>query len=332
MGPTGTDGATGAMGTPGGALNPRGTWATGVIYAANDGVAHDGSSYWTDTPHTSAASDEPGTAGGETYWNLSALKGETGSTGEAGPTGPTGVGATGATGGVGPTGAQGVMGPTGANGATGSTGEIGPTGAEGATGASITGPTGEAGPTGPAGETGPTGPDGVTVTGPTGGTGPTGPTGEAGESITGPAGPTGATGETGPTGPTGTSGDRQVTFQWLGPTDALVAGDGAAKFVVPPALDGYNLTGAFAGNGAANSSSGTQSFQVRRVRSGTPVDMLYQPLNIDPGEGNSVTAATPVVIDAANDDLATGDILYIDVDGAGTGAQGSEVTLAFALP
>jgi hypothetical protein len=47
---------------------------------------------------------------------------------------------------------------------------------------------------------------------------------------------------------------------------------------------------------------------------------------------DSKDATTPAVIDGANDDVATGDQLRIDVDVAGTGAKGLIVELQFRLP
>jgi hypothetical protein len=38
------------------------------------------------------------------------------------------------------------------------------------------------------------------------------------------------------------------------------------------------------------------------------------------------------VVNGANDDLNTGDKIYIDVDAAGTGADGLSVTLTFRKP
>ena len=51
------------------------------------------------------------------------------------------------------------------------------------------------------------------------------------------------------------------------------------------------------------------------------------------GAADSATAATAAVINGSNDDLATSDILRIDVDAtATTKAKGLLVTLRFRLP
>lgn len=57
--------------------------------------------------------------------------------------------------------------------------------------------------------------------------------------------------------------------------------------------------------------------------------MLTTRITIDVSENCSYTAAAPPVIDAGNDDVATGDILAIDVDVAGTGTKGLIVILTF---
>lgn len=77
------------------------------------------------------------------------------------------------------------------------------------------------------------------------------------------------------------------------------------------------------------SSSGIPTVQIRNVTQ--TVDMLTTKLTIDASKLNSKTAATPVVIDVANDDVAWGDHIAIDVDVAGTGAKGLGVMLTFCL-
>jgi hypothetical protein len=60
--------------------------------------------------------------------------------------------------------------------------------------------------------------------------------------------------------------------------------------------------------------------------------MLTTKITIDASEFTSYTAATAPVIDSANKDVATGDLIAIDVDVAGTGAKGLGVILTFTLP
>ena len=60
--------------------------------------------------------------------------------------------------------------------------------------------------------------------------------------------------------------------------------------------------------------------------------MLSTKLTIDASEFDSIDAAAAAVIDTANDDVNTGDHIYIDIDVAGTGAKGLFVVLTFRLP
>jgi hypothetical protein len=61
--------------------------------------------------------------------------------------------------------------------------------------------------------------------------------------------------------------------------------------------------------------------------------MLSTKLTIDSGETGSDTAATAAVIDTTKDDVATNDLLRIDVDAtATTKAKGLIITLGFQLP
>lgn len=248
-------------------------------------------------------------------------KGDQGDTGPAGPTGATGPkGDKGDTGAAGPQGAQGPQGPQGVQGDQG--------------------PAGPTGPQGPQGETGPQGPQGIQ-----GATGPTGPTGATGA--------TGATGPAGPGVPTGGATGQVLSknsnadhdTEWSEADDliqrvvqvlvsdpngsALTTGDGKASIFVPSMLNGWNLTNVAAFCTTA-SSSGLVTVQVRNQTDA--VDMLSTAITIDANEKTSYTAATPPVINAAADDVATGDEIDIDIDTAGTGAKGLVVVLIFEKP
>ena len=111
---------------------------------------------------------------------------------------------------------------------------------------------------------------------------------------------------------------------------AISTGDGKAYFRANDYLAGMNLIGVGASVSTV-SSSGPLTIQLRRVRSGSPADMLSTRITIDVSETDSSTAAS-AVIDAANDDLLTADQIFIDIDSAGTGAKGLCVTLAFQIP
>jgi hypothetical protein len=67
--------------------------------------------------------------------------------------------------------------------------------------------------------------------------------------------------------------------------------------------------------------------------SGTVVDMLSTNLTIDSNENKSSTAAAAAVIDTANDDVSTGQVIRVDVDAIHTTpAKGLLITLVFQLP
>lgn len=107
-------------------------------------------------------------------------------------------------------------------------------------------------------------------------------------------------------------------------------GDAKAFFRIPAELNGMNLTGVAASVYTAGTTN-TTDIQIRNKTQ--TADMLTTKLTIDSGETDSSTAATAAVIDTGNDDVATGDIIAIDVDAVSTTpAQGLVVELRFELP
>lgn len=112
---------------------------------------------------------------------------------------------------------------------------------------------------------------------------------------------------------------------------AITTGDGKGYFSVPPEMNGMNLVaqGASFSDGDMD---GVPIIQLRRVRAGAAVDMLSTRITVDDGESDSATAATPAVIDAANDDVATADQVFIDIDGAGSLRKGLNVRMTFRYP
>lgn len=108
---------------------------------------------------------------------------------------------------------------------------------------------------------------------------------------------------------------------------AITTGDGKAYFPIPSTIGGKNLTGVL-GRLTTTSSSGIPTFQIHNLTQAA--DMLTTKLTIDAGELTSATAAAAAVIDGANDDVATGDILRVDCDVAGTGAKGFMLICEFS--
>jgi hypothetical protein len=106
----------------------------------------------------------------------------------------------------------------------------------------------------------------------------------------------------------------------------LETGDGKFIFAVSDDMDGMVLVDADAYITTV-SSSGLPTIQLRNITQA--VDMLSTRITIDVSEFTSYTAATPPVINAANDDVAVADRIAIDVDVAGTGAKGLGILLEF---
>ena len=107
---------------------------------------------------------------------------------------------------------------------------------------------------------------------------------------------------------------------------ALATGDGQMLITIPSSLDGKVLKSANAVVYTA-SSSGLPTIQIHNLTD--TADMLSTRITIDATELTSYTAVAPSVVDAANDDVATGDILQVDVDVAGTGTTGLDIHLIF---
>jgi len=106
--------------------------------------------------------------------------------------------------------------------------------------------------------------------------------------------------------------------------ETIVVGDGTVGIPITKLLNGTNLTDAIAivnTKGSAN----TTDIQIRRVRDGTEADMLSTKITIATDE----YYASDGVIDTLYDDVATGDMLYIDVDAVGTDAVGLSIGLTF---
>jgi hypothetical protein len=132
-------------------------------------------------------------------------------------------------------------------------------------------------------------------------------------------------------------GKRTVSILVSDPNgDAITTGDGKAVFPIDTTLNGMNLV-AVKGYLSTVSSSGAPNVQIRRSRRSsatarTTADMLSTALTIDASEFESADAATAAVINTSNDDVQTGDMIFVDIDGAGTGAKGLQVLLTFQLP
>jgi hypothetical protein len=117
-------------------------------------------------------------------------------------------------------------------------------------------------------------------------------------------------------------------------------GDGKFYFTVPAELNGMVLVGVTA-HVTTVGTTNTLNVDLARCAtvatgstcSGTVVDVLSTNLTVDSNESKSATAAAAAVIDTANDDVATDQVIRVDVDAVHTTpAKGLILTLTFRLP
>lgn len=121
---------------------------------------------------------------------------------------------------------------------------------------------------------------------------------------------------------------REFSIDIFGSGTPVSTGDGTRAFAVPALLDGFELTAVLA-TVHDKGITDTTDVVLRRRRAGVDADMLSTPITI----GDEFFAADGA-IDAGNDDLATGDNIYVDVDAvhSGTAPNGLSVVLTFTKP
>lgn len=127
-------------------------------------------------------------------------------------------------------------------------------------------------------------------------------------------------------------GTQVVQIMVFNDSEDVATGDGAGDvfFRIPSTMNGMDLVAVAAMVDGAGT-TGTTDIQIHNVTQAA--DMLTTKITIDSAETDSSTAATAAVIDTANDDVATGDKLRIDVDAVSTTAPtGLLVELQFRLP
>lgn len=131
-------------------------------------------------------------------------------------------------------------------------------------------------------------------------------------------------------------GIRLIQFPIFDVNTVTTTGNGAGDiyFRVPSQLNGYNLVYVAASVSTAATGTGTETIDIQIRNATQTADMLTTKLTIDEDETDSTTAATAAVIDTANDDVATGDQIFFDVDAipTTTGGNGLSVTLGFQAP
>jgi hypothetical protein len=135
-------------------------------------------------------------------------------------------------------------------------------------------------------------------------------------------------------------GKSDLIVEVFAPTTDTATGDGKFYIPVPAKLNGRNLV-AVSAQVVDAGTTGTLNIDLARCAavatgnqcSGTVADMLSTNLTIDSTENKSSTAAAAAVIDTGNDDVATDQVIRIDIDAVHTtAAKGLVVTLTFQLP
>ena len=108
---------------------------------------------------------------------------------------------------------------------------------------------------------------------------------------------------------------------------SVIVVNGAVAYTIPAAMNGMNLVDVIA-SVHTKGITGTTDIQVRRRRAGADADMLSAKITMA-----DEYFATDETVDTNNDDVLTGDQIYIDVDVIHTTAPlGLSVTLTFRLP
>jgi len=109
---------------------------------------------------------------------------------------------------------------------------------------------------------------------------------------------------------------------------AVSAGDGITGIPIPASMNGMNIVDMVMSVDDKGVTS-TTTMNLRRRRAGSDVDVFSSALAL----GDAWFASGPS-INASNDDLATGDILYPDVDSihSGTAPNGLSVAISARLP
>lgn len=131
----------------------------------------------------------------------------------------------------------------------------------------------------------------------------------------------------------GTMAAKELTINEYQVAEAVAAAaQGQTIVVVPASFNGMNLTAAIAAVHTLGASTGgeTVDINILRRRAGANVSMLSTPITLNDLE----YFAADGVIDAANDDVATGDVLSVSVVNAfdTTDPMGLTITLTFELP
>jgi len=126
-------------------------------------------------------------------------------------------------------------------------------------------------------------------------------------------------------------GKRSVVLQPIADDLEHVVGDGKQHFPTPEWMAGWNLVDVRTNMVTAGAVGGLFSVMIHNLTQAQ--DMLSTVCSIDATEITSDTAAAPVVIDGAQDDITIGDVLRIDFDAVNTTeGKGAYIELVFSMP
>lgn len=123
--------------------------------------------------------------------------------------------------------------------------------------------------------------------------------------------------------------NRTLVIKVIADTLPTYVGDGIARVVLPSNFGGLSLLNAGA-HVYTPATGSTTNVQIHNETKG--VDMLSTLIQIDAGENDTSTSATPPVI-GPNDGVSALDVIRFDIDqiGSGSAANGLELRIAFSL-
>ena len=125
-------------------------------------------------------------------------------------------------------------------------------------------------------------------------------------------------------------GKRSVILQPIADAATHTTGDGKQYYPTPEFLAGWNLVDVRVHIITAGT---TNLFSVMIHNLTQAADMCSTVFSVDSAETTSDTAATPGVIDIAEDDITSGDVLRIDFDAIHTTpGKGGYIELVFSMP
>jgi hypothetical protein len=126
-------------------------------------------------------------------------------------------------------------------------------------------------------------------------------------------------------------GQKEIGWTVVDSDTATAVADGLQAAVVPASMNGMNLIDVTCSVADLNSASGgTTTVVLRRVRAGTPQDMTSTGVTID----YDAYTASDETVDTSYDDVATGDLIFVDINAVTTGAAqlGLSCTAVFQTP